>query len=347
MVDHFFNEQLGPALSRRWPPDSDRVPLLIFWLEHLALFFPMTLLLPGAFCSAFRVYNSERKEMSAESLLLVFWFLTNALGISFANVQDYYLMLAWPPVAVGIAWAVSKREIRFKGPALFLVAFGGFGLLISYALASWHSHQPGVGKAGSPPVDQDTIMIVLQNLSPSALTEFIPILCLIFGASLVTGILVFIFDRQGKSHLGFSGLALLMAAIFLFSTHGLAIVQDDFSSAGVAETINRMAEPDSIVVLQGDSNQNTSLFFYLHRPICWVDGHPDLEFATRKLHIGLDRYLDRAAVAKKWMAEDQLFLIVRTSALEEWKVFLKDKPPVFTAVFGAQTMLVNHSSRIR
>ena len=347
VVDHFLNEQLGPALSRRWPPDSDRVPLLVFWLEHLALFFPMTLLLPAAFCSAFRVYKSERREMSAEALLLVSWFLTNALGISFANVQDYYLMLAWPPVAVGIAWAVSKREISFKGPALFLAAFGGFGLLISYALTSLHSLQPGVGKADSPPVDQDTIMIVFQNLPPSALTEIIPILCLIFGATLVTGILVFIFDRQGKSDLGFSGLALLMAAIFLCSTRGLAIVQDDFSSATVAKTINRMAEPDSIVVLQGDSNQNTSLYFYLHRPLCWVDGHPDLEFATRKLHIGLNRYLDRATVAEKWRGPDQLFLIVRTSALEEWKVLLKDRPPVLTAVFGAQTMLVNYSSWIR
>jgi 4-amino-4-deoxy-L-arabinose transferase-like glycosyltransferase len=347
VIDHFFNEQLGPALSRRWPPDSNRVPLLVFWFEHLVLFFPMTLLLPAAFCSAFRVYKFERKEMSVETLLLLFWFLANALGISFANLQDYYLMAAWSPVAVGIAWAVSKREIRFRVPALFLAAIGGFGLLISHALTFWHNHQLGVGSAESQVVDQDTIMIVFQNLPPSVWTEIIPLLCLIFGTALVAGILVFIFDREGKSHLGFSAFALLMAANFLFSTRGLAIVQDDFSSARVAETINRMAEPGSIVVLQGDSNENTSLFFYLHRPICWVDGHPDLEFATRSLRIGLNHYLDRAAVGEKWRGGDQLFLIVRTSTLEEWKVFLKDRPPVLTSVFGAQTLLVNRTSSQR
>jgi 4-amino-4-deoxy-L-arabinose transferase-like glycosyltransferase len=345
LQDHFFNEQLGPALSRRWPPDSDRVPLLIFWLEHLALFFPMTLLLPTALCSALRVYKSERKEISAEALLLVFWFLANAFGISFANVQDYYLMVAWPPVAVGIAWAVSKRKIRFKGPALFLAAFGGIGLLISFAPRFWHSHQAGVAGAGSRQVSQDTLMIVFQNLPPSARTEIIPLLCLIFGTSLVTGILVFIFDHQGRSHLGLSGFTLLMAAIFLFGARGLAIVQDDFSSARVAETINRMAEPDSILVQQGDPNENTGLFFYLHRPIYWVDGHPELEFATRRLRIGLNRYLDRAAVADKWGGQEQLFLVIRTSALNEWKIFLKDRPPVFTSVFGAETLLVNRSSR--
>ena len=347
VIDHFFNEQLGPALSRRWPPDSNRVPLVVFWFEHLALFFPTTLLLPAAFCSAFRVCKFERKEMSGEALLLACWFLANALGISFANLQDYYLMAAWPPVAVGIAWAIAKREICFRVPALFLAALGGFGLLISFALTFWRNHQPGVGSAGSPVVDQDTIMIVFQNLPPSAWTEIIPLLCLIFGVFLVAGILVFIFDREGKSHLGFSAFALLMAAIFLFSTRGLAIVQDDFSSARLAETINRMAEPDGIVVLQGDSNENTSLFFYLHRPICWVDGHPNLEFATRSLRIGLNHYLDRAAVGEKWRGQDQLFFIVRTSTLEEWKVFLKDRPPVFTSVFGGQTLLLNRTSSRR
>ena len=209
--------------------------------------------------------------MSGETVLLVCWFLANALGISFANLQDYYLMAAWPPVAVGIAWAIAKREICFRVPALFLAALGGFGLLISFALTFWRNHQPGVGSAGSPVVDQDTIMIVFQNLPPSAWTEIIPLLCLIFGVVLVAGILVFIFDREGKSHLGFSAFALLMAAIFLFSTRGLAIVQDDFSSARLAETINRMAEPDGIVVLQGDSNENTSLFFICIDPFAgWM-----------------------------------------------------------------------------
>jgi 4-amino-4-deoxy-L-arabinose transferase-like glycosyltransferase len=345
VVDHFFNEQLGPALSRRWPPDSDRVPLLVFWFEHLALFFPLTLLFPAVFCSAFRLYRSERKEMSAGTVLLVCWFLANALGISFANVQDYYLMAAWPPVAIGIAWAVSKRDIRFREPALFLSAVGAIGLLGSYALTFWQSHQLVVPSARSP--DQDTIMIVLQNLPPSAWRELIPILCLVSGSVLLAGVLVFLFDRQGKSHLGFSGFALLMAAIFMFSTRGLAIVQDEFSSSRVAETIDRMAEPDSIAVLQGDSNQNTSLYFYLHRPLFWVDGHSNLEFATRNLRIGQNRYLDRAAVAEKWRGRGQLFLIVRTSALEEWNVFLKDRPPVSTSVFGPETLLVNHTSRIR
>ena len=38
------------------------------------------------------------------------WFLVVALGISFANIQDYYLMIVWAPVAVWIAWTVTKKR---------------------------------------------------------------------------------------------------------------------------------------------------------------------------------------------------------------------------------------------
>jgi 4-amino-4-deoxy-L-arabinose transferase-like glycosyltransferase len=341
--DHFLNEQLGPALSRRWPPDSDRVPLLVFWLQHLALFFPATFLFPAALWSACRVYKSERRRMSAEALLLLCWFLINALGIIFANVQDYYLMVAWPPVAVGVAWAVSEREIDFKRPALVLVVFGSLGLLASVGLAVWRIHQTrGLVTSTDPQlVNKDTILIVFQNLAPLAWTRVIPLLCMIFGTALIAGVLVYVFCRQGKSHLGFAGFALLMAAIFLFSTRGLAIVQDDFSSAKVAEAINRMAEPGCIVVVQGDPNEKTSLFFYLHRAIYWVDGHPDLEFATRTFGIGRNHYLSRAGFTEKWQGAEQVFLIVQSSAVEEWKTLLADNPPKVAAVFGPQTILVS------
>jgi hypothetical protein len=292
------------------------------------------------------VYKSERKWPGAEVLLLLFWFLGNALGISFANVQDYYLMAAWPPVAVGIAWAISKRKISLKWPALVLASFGGLGLLTAFALAFWRTHQTGeLLKGGAPtPVNQDTIMIVFQNLPPSAWTKIIPLLCATSGAALVAGVLVFAFDRRGKSHLGFAGFALFMATIFLLSTRGLAIVQDEFSSAKIAETINRMAEPGSMVVLQGDPNEKTSLFFYLHRTIYWVDGHPDLEFATRKLDIGRSHYLDRTTVAEEWRAPEQLFLVVQKSVVEDWRTFLniEDGSHVVAGVSGPQAILVNH-----
>ena len=78
-----------------------------------------------------------------------------------------------------------------------------------------------------------------------------------------------------------------------------------------------------------------------------VDGHPDLEFATRRLRIGRNHFLDRATVVEKWREPAQLFLIVQTGAVEEWKALLGDKPPVIAEAFGSQTVLVNGPSGIR
>src|ERR1700733_402768 len=92
LKDHFFNEQIGSALGRRSPPDSDRVPLCILWLGHLVLLFPISLLFPAAVTAAFRSRKGEWPWASDGGFLLLWWFLVVAIGISFANTQDYYLM---------------------------------------------------------------------------------------------------------------------------------------------------------------------------------------------------------------------------------------------------------------
>ena len=66
LKDHFFNEQIGSALSRRSPPDSDRVPLWIFWPEHLVLLFPISLLFPAAVKASLQRLKDRRPRLSEE-----------------------------------------------------------------------------------------------------------------------------------------------------------------------------------------------------------------------------------------------------------------------------------------
>jgi hypothetical protein len=77
-----------------------------------------------------------------------------------------------------------------------------------------------------------------------------------------------------------------------------------------------------MVIAQGDPNEKTTLFFYLHRPIWWVDGHPNIEFATRTLRIGRDHYLTRQQVATAWRETSQVFLVIESETLAEWKAYL-------------------------
>jgi 4-amino-4-deoxy-L-arabinose transferase-like glycosyltransferase len=321
LKDHFFNEQIGSALSRRWPPDSDRVPLWIFWLEHLILLFPISLLFPAAIRATLRVRKDRRLWISDDGLLLLAWFLVIALGISFSNIQDYYLMIAWAPIAVWMAWTLTKNPVSFKLPAITITLMGAAGLLAAVVFTVSRGGEPGESTSPSLLIG-DTILNVFQVLPATVWKEFVPLVYVVSASALVTGLLVFQFNRKGRPDLCLAGCALLMAVIFLTGTRGMQLLEDQFSSAKLVQVIKARARPQSIAIVQGDPNIKTTLFFYFHRPVFWVDGHPDMEFATRSLGIGRDHYLTREQVATLWREANQVFLVIDAGALPEWKAFL-------------------------
>jgi 4-amino-4-deoxy-L-arabinose transferase-like glycosyltransferase len=321
LKDHFFNEQIGSALSRRSPPDSDRVPLWIFWPEHLVLLFPISLLFPAAVRASLQRLKERRPRLTEEGVLLLSWFLVVALGITFANIQDYYLMIAWAPIAIWIAWAVTRNEISYRWPSVLLSFLGASGLALALCLAVARADGPRQSSSSTPLIG-DTILNVFQVLPPAVWKEIIPLLAAASAAVIVAGIVLFLLDRRGRSELCLAGFALLMGTIFAIGAHCLKLVEDEFSSAKVAELIDSRGRPESMVIAQGDPNEKTTLFFYVRRPIYWVNGHPNTEFATRILGIGLDHYLTRPQVAQRWRENDQVFLVIEGGALAEWKAYL-------------------------
>jgi 4-amino-4-deoxy-L-arabinose transferase-like glycosyltransferase len=346
LKDHFFNEQIGSALSRRLPPDSDRVPLWIFWLEHLVLLFPVSLLFPAAVRASLQRRKDRRPWVSDEGILLLAWFLVVALGISFANVQDYYLMIAWAPVAIWIAWAVTRNAISYQWPAVIVSALGASGLVVALFLAVSRGSAPSDSSSSTSLVG-DTIINVFQVLPSTVWREIIPLLWMTSTAALVAGILVFLLNRKGRSELCLAGLALFMAAIFAIGTRGMQIVEDEFSSARIAELIDARGGPQSVVIAQGNPNEKTTLFFYLRRSILWVDGNPNIEFATRSLGLGRENYLTREQVAKAWQEAKLVFLVLEDSALPEWKTYLGLDRDHSTTIgtCGSRVILVNFLER--
>jgi 4-amino-4-deoxy-L-arabinose transferase-like glycosyltransferase len=342
LKDHFLNEQLGSVVRRRWPPDSDHVSLPVFWLQHLGLFFPITLLLPAAISATLAARRAHGNWLLGEWHLLVIWFLLNAIGISFANVQDYYLMTAWPVVAIWVAWALSSGEVsryyRFVGGSLITLCF--LGLIMAFYL-SWQYLGPRSGVVGGGSGRDDTILEVLQGFPSTILEHILPLLWLSCGGAMVTGLVLVFYCRKRDPDFGLAALGIFMAGLFLLSARGFVVVQDEFSSAGVAKLIDSRASPNPIVISQGDSNENTSLFFYLHSPIFWVDGNPEMEFATRILGIGRDHYLSRARVAELWHRPQQVFLIVESSGIDQWKGMLSTETLTPLGTFGSRMVITN------
>jgi len=251
-------------------------------------------------------------------------------------------MIVWAPVAVWIAWTVTSSEISFKWPAIVVSLLGISGLLVGLVLAV-SSRSESADFSRSRTLIGDTILNVFQVLPPTAWRGIIPLLLIASTSALVVGISAFIFNRKGKSELCLAGFAFLMAAVFAIGTRAMQLIEDEFSSAKIAELIDARDGSGGMVIAEGDPNDKTTLFFYLHRPIFWVDGHPNIEFATRTLGIGRDHYLKREQVAEAWRETKQIFLVIEGDALSEWAAYLRLGPersnPIGTC--GSRVILAN------
>src|SRR5260221_752784 len=79
--------------------------------------------------------------MEGEWHLLLFFLLINVVGILFAKIQDYYLLISWPVIAIGLAsFFVSGRNLSrrlFSMPGWLFVTAGFTGLLAAGFLI-WH-----------------------------------------------------------------------------------------------------------------------------------------------------------------------------------------------------------------
>jgi len=348
--DHIFNEQIGQLLSHRWPPDSDRVSLPLFWVQHLVLLFPAVLFLPAAISATAGLLarSSSAKStggpatpqngqwLQGEGHLIPFWFLLNTVGITFSHVQDYYLMISWSPVAIWAGWALTRLKTSFIWTGLVLAGLGTAGLAIA-ALVSFQTH---AGNGGVPALAGGEHMLrVITSMPAFIWSEMLPLLWIVSTAALLGGCLIFFYRRSET--FGLTALAFVMVTTFAVCTRGLAIAQDEFSSAKVAQIISAASNTNSTIVVEGDSNDRTSLFFYLRRPILWVNGHPEMEFATRVLGIGRENYLTQEQVVELWNRPGSVFLLIRPGMLGEWQQVLGITPAQIALSERSEVLLCN------
>jgi hypothetical protein len=341
LADQLGNEQLGNIINRRWPVDSDRVPWPQFLLEHIGLFLPWSFFLPGA---VFNLWRSRKAWLQGEWHLLLLWLLINILGILFAKIQDYYLLISWPVVAVGIAWFfVSARDSyrRFYSIPGWLLTIGGTAGL---AVATWLIWRPfGTGGLALTVTQGRTVWQGIGEISPERLFGLIPCMLIASCALALAGATVIYFAQKGRFLAIVGSCASLMIVVVLASNRSLSLVEDQFSSARVAFTIEELDGADDQVVCEFEANDLTSLFFYLPRPIQWVNANPAMEFATRNLGIGRDLYLNEERFLALWHSDRRIFLVAGRSRLEYWRSLLQtgDHGVSPVASVGSKMILLN------
>ena len=233
LKDHFFNEQIGSALSRRWPPDSDRVPLWIFWPEHLVLLFPISLLFPGG--------DQGGSPETERSPALVKRRRSSSSGlVCRRRARDQFCQY---PGLLSDDCLGAHRDLDRLGrhQKHNFLSNGLRSLSVCWEPQDWWLPVLAVSH-GSASSRFFELQLIDRRYDPERLSGSAAngvernqsrFFVLASTRALVAGILVFLFDRKGRSELCLAGFALFMAAIFAIGTRAMQVVEDEFSSAKV------------------------------------------------------------------------------------------------------------------
>jgi 4-amino-4-deoxy-L-arabinose transferase-like glycosyltransferase len=313
ILDQFGNEQVNMVFGRRWPVDGDHLPLLNFWLEQFAVLFPWTLLIPGAAVTSFRILKINPR-ISENALLLLLWVGIYSVAITFANLQDYYVLICLPVIAIWLAWSLRQGlSPAFSAwfPGVLLVGLGAGGTIVS-GLSLGPLLSPGqVGSSEEPAIN--SVASALVNVAGAASRTLSNILLLFGIGAIVAGLLIIWFRRHALAPvIFFPPLVLLICLLGLTSEVAL---QDYLSSASIASVIERNSDPNTLIISKGDISDRTSLYFYLHRQLHWLDGDPHQEYATRRYGVESDLYLEKQDVAAAWHSARKVCIIVDNQSL--------------------------------
>jgi 4-amino-4-deoxy-L-arabinose transferase-like glycosyltransferase len=349
---YFMNEHVLRYLNLRAPRDYDTVPLLVFWGLCLVWMMPWSAFgfkaagwaLPvraEKWRSQFRRHDLPLKLRAR--LLLAVWSGFVLLFFSFSTRQEYYVLPAFPALAVlgagWLAWVDHYRPRRSeKGSkvvvrgvehekALRLIKAGQAAIhatevllvvgVLFAAASAWvllHAHAPSgnvdlAALLSEHPGDYAMSMGHFLDLNAQALGLFrLPLV--IAAVSLVGGPLASLLLRKRARPVS-ANVAMAAGAFgFLLAAHlGLQTFAPVISSAQLAEKIRPQVRPVDMVAIHGEYESGSTLGFYLKR----ADVHI-LEGRSSNLWYG-SFFADAPKIFEtpesfraKWAGEQRIFL---------------------------------------
>lgn len=293
---YFINEHVNRALGTRYPPDYDAVPLLLWWIAHLAWLFPWTVFVGFALKQLPhpRTWWSGHMSSSAQARLLVFIWAGVILGfftVLGGSRMEYYSFGAWPALAILLGLGLARaEELRSRWLSPLQAILAGIGLLIAAALGYlvWQSSQlRSTGDISSLlKLHQNSFyrlsMGHLFDLTPQA---FADLRTPAIGAALVFGIgfaIAWILRLKRRGLAASLSLALAMVGFMCFANMALGSFSSRLSSKTLAMEIKQYLRPQDQIAIYGEFDAGSSIAFYCDRRVYLYNGRYDnLEFGSR------------------------------------------------------------------
>lgn len=319
---YFMNEHVLRYLGLREPKDYDTVPFAVFWGGMLLWIFPWTVFLPQALAQVpvrWRAWRSKLDEQARANLLFALWALIILVFFTFSTRQEYYVVPAFPALALLIGGWLEREEqpepaARRAGrrSALVLFVLGAVACAFAVALALG-SEPPPPGSDISDLLKQNPHLYAMSlghffDLTPAAMGAFrAPLLATAFALLLGTGA-AWWFRRRGEPGKGNAALAAMGVVILLSALQGLVIFSPVLTSKPLAEAIGRELKPGEIIVVNGEYEEGSTLNFYLGEQLHILNGRRANLWYGSKFPDAPKIFHDDASFRALWRGERRVYL---------------------------------------
>ncbi len=305
---YFINEHVLRFLGKRYPHDYNKQPSYVFWFSHLVWLFPWSLYWPAALRRAWRNRKNSASKTKQSSILEQFTCETFAkkstlllalyagfilIFFSFSTNQEYYTYPAYFPLLLLTAVALADMEeesagnihhdqargnLRWVLGAHAVFAWVGIMAALALGYGLWSSrHLPFVADIGTLLAHRDvggyslSMSHFFDLTGPSFAALRLP--AALAAVALLFGPLLAWLLRARRRHLAATLATASTAAVFLIAAHiAFARFGPMMSSRAIADTVNRLAGPNDVLMLYGDQSYGSSVIFYTRRPAYLVHG---------------------------------------------------------------------------
>ncbi len=300
---YFINEHVLRFLGKRYPRDYNKLPGYLFWSLHLVWLFPWSIYWPATLYSSWRknrasgqMWGWKRRHhlnfSGQTTLLLALYSAFILLFFSLSTNQEYYTYPAYFPLLLLTAMALAKLETNAStespgelrtdmrwlevAHAIFAVVGLGAAALLAYGL--WSSrHLPYVADIGALLAHRAvggyslSMSHFFDLTGPSFAALRLP--AVLAAAAFLVGPSLAWWMRVRQQHLRATFTTAMTVAMFLVAAH-IAYVrfQPMLSSRAMANTLNRIAAPQDVLMLYGDQSYGSSILFYTQRHAYLVNG---------------------------------------------------------------------------
>jgi len=356
---YFMNEHLLRYLNMRIPHDYDTAPLWLYWGLCFVWMMPWsafvfkavtwaTPLREPKWRSQLRRHDLPLKRRGA--VLLVTWAAFALLFFVFSTRQEYYVLPAFPALAILIgAWlsyrapgtdeAARHRRAAFRCNTVVLLVGTVFAGAAVFFLLRTHGVRPATDLASlltQNPNDYALSMGHFLDLTGPALTLFRTPLILAATSLFLGPLVALVLRSKAKSHA--ANLTLAAGAFgFLLAAHlGLQIFAPVLSSAQLAEAIAPQVQPQDLIAIHGEYESGSTLGFYLKRnDIHILDGRSSNLWYGSFFPDAPPIFETPQTMAEKWRGSKRVFL---------WQS-LTDEPNQLPSLPGSVYILVKSGGK--